>query len=160
MNDTVQQAAHRLVALLQEKGLSLSAAESCTGGWFAKTVVDVPGASAVFAGGVVSYVNEVKERVLGVPGDLLARYTAVSAPVARAMAEGVRRLMGTDLAVSVTGLAGPGGGTAEIPVGRVNLGIGGLGETETVTLDLPGDRTAVRAGAVLRMLEELIKRLT
>lgn len=160
MNDTVQQAAHRLVALLQEKGLSLSAAESCTGGWFAKTVVDVPGASAVFAGGVVSYVNEVKERVLGVPGDLLARYTAVSAPVARAMAEGVRRLMGTDLAVSVTGLAGPGGGTAEIPVGRVYLGIGGLGETETVTLDLPGDRTAVRAGAVLRMLEELIKRLT
>ena len=160
MNDTVQQAAHRLVALLQEKGLSLSAAESCTGGWFAKTVVDVPGASAVFAGGVVSYVNEVKERVLGVPGDLLARYTAVSAPVARAMAEGVRRLMGTDLAVSVTGLAGPGGGTAEIPVGGVYLGIGGLGETETVTLDLPGDRTAVRAGAVLRMLEELIKRLT
>ena len=147
----LQLIAQQTTDLLLENHLTVSLAESCTGGWFAKTVVDVPGASAVFAGGVVSYVNEVKERVLGVPGDLLARYTAVSAPVARAMAEGVRRLMGTDLAVSVTGLAGPGGGTAEIPVGRVYLGIAGLGETETVTLDLPGDRTAVRAGAVLRM---------
>jgi PncC family amidohydrolase len=160
MNDAIKTAAARLVALLRERGVTLSAAESCTGGWFAKTVVDVPGASAVFAGGVVSYINAVKEEVLGVPAALLEAYTAVSSPVAAAMAEGVRQLMKTDLAISVTGLAGPGGGTAEIPVGRVYLGLATREETETVTLDLPGDRTAVRQGAVLCMLQEIIKRLS
>ena len=94
-------------ALLLERGLTLSAAESCTGGLVAKRMTDLPGASKVFRGGVVSYVNDVKAGVLGVPADLLARYGAVSEPVARAMAEGCRRICGSDLAVSVTGVAGP-----------------------------------------------------
>ncbi|MBQ8351485.1 MAG: CinA family protein [Clostridia bacterium] len=159
LTDDIKQAASELVDLLRARGLTLSAAESCTGGWFAKSVVDVPGASAVFFGGVVSYVNEVKEKVLSVSREDLAQYTAVSAPVAAAMAEGARRLMGSDLAVSVTGLAGPGGGTPDIPVGRVYLGLAQAGKTETVTLDLPGDREAVRMAAVLHMINEITKRL-
>ena len=93
--------------LLLERGLTLSAAESCTGGLIAKRMTDLPGASKVFRGGVVSYVEEVKSGVLGVPEDLLAQYGAVSEPVARAMAEGCRKICGSDLAVSVTGVAGP-----------------------------------------------------
>lgn len=158
--EKIHAAACALVARLREKHKTLSAAESCTGGWFAKSVVDVPGASAVFFGGVVSYVNTVKEHVLGVSAEDLARYTAVSAPVAAAMAEGVRRLLGTEIAISVTGLAGPGGGTDAIPVGRVYLGIAQAEGSETVMLDLPGDRAQVRASAVLCMIQEIIKRLT
>lgn len=98
----------RVLQLLKERGLTFSAAESCTGGLIAKRITDLSGASAVFRGGVVSYTNAVKAGVLGVPEELLAQYTAVSGPVARAMAEGVRALTGSDLAVSVTGVAGPG----------------------------------------------------
>ena len=94
-------------ALLLERGLTLSAAESCTGGLIAKRMTDLPGASRVFRGGVVSYTNGVKAGVLGVPETLLEEYGAVSEPVARAMAEGCRRICGSDLAVSVTGVAGP-----------------------------------------------------
>ena len=94
-------------ALLRERGLTLSAAESCTGGLIAKRMTDLPGASKVFRGGVVSYTNGVKAGVLGVPDALLEQYGAVSEPVARAMAEGCRRACGSDLAVSVTGVAGP-----------------------------------------------------
>ena len=94
-------------ALLRERGLTLSAAESCTGGLIAKRMTDLPGASKVFRGGVVSYTNGVKAGVLGVPDALLEQYGAVSEPVARAMAVGCRRACGSDLAVSVTGVAGP-----------------------------------------------------
>lgn len=150
----------RLVHLLSDGGLTLAAAESCTGGWFSKCMVDVAGASAVFLGGVVSYVNEVKEGLLGVPADLLARYTAVSAPVARAMADGVRRATGAAIGISVTGLAGPGGGTDEIPVGRVFVGISQAGrETEAVTLTLAGARVDIRRAAVAAMIKELETRL-
>lgn len=93
--------------LLKERGQTLSAAESCTGGLIAKRMTDLPGASQVFRGGVVSYVNEVKAGVLGVPQALLDQYGAVSEPVARAMAEGCRKLCGSDFALSVTGVAGP-----------------------------------------------------
>ena len=93
--------------LLRERGMTLSAAESCTGGLIAKRMTDLPGASKVFRGGVVSYTEGVKAGVLGVPEDLLAEYGAVSEPVARAMAEGCRKICGSDLAVSVTGVAGP-----------------------------------------------------
>ncbi len=147
-----------LVAALRERGLTLAAAESCTGGWFAKSVVDVPGASEVFLGGVVSYVNRIKEQVLGVPRALLDQYTAVSAPVAEAMAIGAQKLTGADIAVSVTGLAGPGGGTAEIPVGRVYIGLCDKGGSTVIPLDLSGTRDEVRAQAVLRMMKEITKR--
>ena len=105
--------------LLRERGLTLSAAESCTGGLIAKRLTDLPGASQVFRGGVVSYTNEVKTAALGVPEDLLAERGAVSEPVALAMAAGCRRLCGSDLAVSVTGLAGPEGDDRGNAVGTV-----------------------------------------
>ena len=147
-----------LVAALRERGLTLAAAESCTGGWFAKSVVDVPGASEVFLGGVVSYVNRIKEQVLGVPRALLDQYTAVSAPVAEAMAIGAQKLTGADIAVSVTGLAGPGGGTAEIPVGRVYIGLCDKKGSTVIPLDLSGTRDEGRAQAVLCMINEITKR--
>ena len=149
----------RLVALLRERGLTLAAAESCTGGWFAKRMVDAPGASAVFFGGVVSYTNEIKEKILSVARATLDAHTAVSAPVAAEMAEGVRRRFGSDIGVSVTGLAGPGGGTKEIPLGRVFIGIATSEGTEVLTLTLPGTRREVRFAAVKEMTAALINRL-
>ncbi len=146
-----------MVAACAARGLSLAAAESCTGGWFAKSVVDVAGASRVFLGGVVAYQNSVKEQVLGVPGDILARYTAVSAPVACEMARGVKQLTGADIGISVTGLAGPGGGTAELPVGRVFIGIAYREEpVRCLTLTLSGSREEIRATAMLRMAQEIL----
>ena len=154
----IRASATALIAALRERGLTLAAAESCTGGWFAKSVVDVPGASEVFFGGVVSYVNKIKEQVLGVSRALLDQYTAGSAPVAEAMATGARRLTGADIAVSVTGLAGPGGGTAEIPVGRVYIGLCDKKGSTVIPLDLSGTRDEVRAQAVLCMMNEITKR--
>ena len=150
----------RLVELLKARNLTLAAAESCTGGWFAKSMVDVPGASAVFYGGVVSYVNEVKTGLLHVSPALLAKHTAVSAPCAAAMADGVRAQTGADIGISVTGFAGPDGGTPEIPVGRVFIGISHAGkETETVMLTLAGGRKDIRRAAVAHMIKELEIRL-
>ena len=109
--------------LLKEKGLTMATAESCTGGQIAQWITDIPGASSVFRGGVVSYWSEVKAGVLGVPQDMLDAHGAVSAPVARAMAEGARRLTGADIAVSVTGVAGPDSDDRGNPVGLVYLGL-------------------------------------
>lgn len=96
--------------LLREKGLTIGTAESCTGGLMAKRLTDVSGASQVFKGGIVSYTNEVKHHVLGVPQELLDQYGAVSAPVAKAMAEGARHALGCDIALSSTGVARSGQG--------------------------------------------------
>ena len=109
--------------LLLERSLTLSAAESCTGGLIAKRLTDLPGASRVFRGGVVSYTNSVKAGVLGVPEALLEEYGAVSEPVARAMAEGCRRVCGSDLAVSVTGVAGPNADDRGTEVGTVYIAL-------------------------------------
>ena len=111
------------VAMLKERGLTLAAAESCTGGLIAKRVTDVPGASAVFLGGVVSYTNGIKNKVLNVPQSLLDEYGPVSEPVARAMAEGARALTGADYALSVTGVAGPDSDERGNPVGLVYIGL-------------------------------------
>ena len=123
--------------------LTVATAESCTGGLIAGAITAVPGSSECFYGGIVSYDNSVKLNVLGVPESVLRTDGAVSAPCARAMAEGSRRLIGTDLAVSVTGIAGPDGGSAEKPVG-----------TEMRRFD--GDRAAVRAQTVIHALELLL----
>ena len=109
--------------LLRERGLTLSAAESCTGGLIAKRMTDLPGASKVFRGGVVSYTDDVKAGVLGVNRALLAGCGAVSEPVARAMAEGCRKVCGSDLAVSVTGVAGPDSDERGNPVGTVYIAL-------------------------------------
>ena len=117
-----------VMALLKERGLTFSTAESCTGGDIARRFTELPGASAFFKGGVVSYVNEVKVALLGVDPAMLAEKTAVSREVAAAMAEGVRARLATDMAVSVTGLAGPDGdGVHE--VGTVFIGLAVEGET-------------------------------
>lgn len=150
-----------LVELLRRKGLTLSAAESCTGGLFSATVVDAPGASAVFLGGVVSYASEIKEHVLAVPHRLIEEHTAVSAPVARAMAQGICRLTRSDIGISVTGLAGPGGGTPEIPVGRVYVGVCRAAKELFVReLTIPGTREEVRRGATDAMLDILLEILS
>ena len=151
--------ARKLVSRLSACGKTLCAAESCTGGWFAKSLVDVAGASTVFYGGVVSYVNSVKQGLLGVSAQTLAAHTAVSAPVAAEMAAGARQAMHTDIAVSVTGLAGPDGGTVEIPVGRVYLCVCDEVGVQTVAYTLEGERSTIRAQAVLCMINEILKRL-
>ena len=112
-----------LVDRLHEKGLTLSAAESCTGGLIAKRITDIPGCSDVFFGGCVTYTNEVKEKLLGVSHETLKKHGAVSAETAMEMARGVRIATGSDIGLSATGIAGPGGGNEETPVGTVFLGI-------------------------------------
>ena len=152
--------ARATVALLRSRGRTLSCAESCTGGWFAKSIVDIAGASEVFSGGVVSYATEVKTGLLGVPAWIIERDTVVSTAVAEAMAEGVRRLIGSDLAVSVTGLAGPGGGTEAIPVGCVCVGVTGRTGTVSRRYMLTGTRTGIRRLAVACMYDLLREYIT
>ena len=149
-------AAQRLVELCAQKRVRISTAESCTGGLAAKRLTDVPGASAVFLGGVVSYTNGVKERVLGVPHETLEAYSAVSEPTARAMAEGVRRLTGADFGVSVTGVAGPGRDDRGHDVGTVYIALSHKGGTEARLLHLSGDRDTIRTAAADEMLRMLL----
>ena len=149
MNETLEQ---QVIAALKAHGLTLATAESCTGGLTAKRLTDVPGASAVFLGGVVSYTNGVKERALGV----LEAYSAVSDPTARAMAEGVRTLTGADFGLSVTGVAGPDRDDAGHDVGTVYVALSTRNETAAQLLHLSGDRSAIRAAAADEMLRMLL----
>ncbi len=146
--------------LLREKGLTLSAAESCTGGLVAKRMTDLAGASEVFRGGVVSYTNEVKRDVLGVPQELLDQYGAVSAPVAAAMAAGARRVTGSDLAVSVTGVAGPDPDDRGNPVGLVYLALTDGARTWVQENRAGGTRGRVRTMAAHTALDLVRRYLT
>ncbi len=143
--------AAEVLALCKQQGLTLATAESCTGGLAAKELTDVPGASAVFAGGVVSYWSEIKAKVLGVPRPLLAEYGAVSEPVARAMAEGARRLTGADAALAVTGVAGPDRDDRGNDVGTVFIALAVEGVTFCRPLALSGSRDEIRRDAVSAM---------
>jgi nicotinamide-nucleotide amidase len=145
--------------LLRERGLTIAVAESCTGGLVAKRFTDVPGSSDYFLGGVTAYSNEAKVRVLGVPPESLAEHGAVSSEVAAAMAEGVARLLSSDCALSTTGVAGPGGGTEEKPVGLVFIGSVVNGATEIERLHLFGRRDQIRERAALAALDLLRRRL-
>ncbi len=136
------------MALLARRGRTISTAESLTGGRIAAAITAVPGSSAVFPGGVVSYCDRVKRDVLGVPAAALERHGAVSEPVALAMAEGAARLLGTDLALSATGLAGPEGDGSDNPVGTVYLGLFADGEAVCVRRVFSGDRAAVQRQSV------------
>jgi nicotinamide-nucleotide amidase len=127
--------------LLVERGLTLAIAESCTGGALAARITRIAGASRAFVGGVVAYDNDIKQRVLGVPPDLLDAHGAVSEPVARAMAEKVRELLRGDVGLSVTGIAGPTGGTLDKPVGTVWIACAHEGGTASVLLRLTQDRS-------------------
>jgi nicotinamide-nucleotide amidase len=136
----------------RELGLTVASAESCTGGLVAARLTSVPGSSDVFRGGVVAYANEVKVAEAGVPEELLASYGAVSAEVAEALAAGARARLGADVGIGVTGVAGPGGGSEEKPVGRVYLHAEGPSGGLARELDLPGDRAAVRGRATAAAL--------
>jgi len=144
---------------LAVSGFTLAVAESCTGGLIAERLTEVPGSSNYFMEGVVSYSNDAKVRLLGVPSDLIAEYGAVSAPVAEAMAEGVRERAGTDFGLSVTGIAGPGGGTEDKPVGLVYIALADDAHTEHRKLLLPGDRQLIRWRASQAALDLLRRRL-
>lgn len=143
----VESLEQRVLQLLKKENLTFAAAESCTGGLIAKRITDLPGASAVFRGGVVSYTNGVKAGVLGVPQELLDTYGAVSQPVAKAMAEGVRRITGADLAVSVTGVAGPDKDDRGNEVGTVYVGFAHPGGTVVRKFDLGLGRERIRVSA-------------
>lgn len=145
--------------LLSQYGLTLSLAESCTGGLIAARITEMPGSSAYFRGGVVAYSNQVKEALLQVPHALLLEHGAVSEPVARTMAEGLRALMGSDLALSVTGIAGPGGGTEEKPVGTVFMAVADQYGCQVEQFGFRGDRRQVRQQAVEQAIIMLKKRL-
>jgi nicotinamide-nucleotide amidase len=141
-----------VLAGLRSRGWTLATAESCTGGGVAARLTDVPGSSDVFVGGVVAYADAVKRAELDVPVEVLAEHGAVSAETAVAMAEGARRRLGADVAVSTTGIAGPDGGTEEKPVGLVYLHAAGPEEALSARLELPGDRETVRLRATVAAL--------
>ena len=147
-----------VLALLRARGMSLATAESETGGIVAARLTSIPGASDVFVGSVVAYSNDVKEAALGVPAELLAAHGAVSAEVAEAMARGARHRLGADVAVAVTGIAGPGGGTEGKPVGLVYLHAEGPEGGAARELTFPGDRESIRARSAATALH-LVRRL-
>lgn len=135
-----------VIKILQ--GKTLATAESCTGGGIGAALTAVPGSSAVYKGGIISYTNEVKEKLLGVPAEMLEAYGAVSEPVAQAMAVGARKALQTDIAVSVTGLAGPGGDEYSNPVGTVFIGYVDAAKSYAKEYHFSGDREAVRQQAL------------
>ena len=146
----------RIVRLLTERKQTLALAESCTGGYIAHRITNVPGASAVFSAGIVTYSNEAKQRFLGVRPETLAANGAVSEAVAREMAEGARRAAQTDYAIAVTGIAGPGGGTPEKPVGTVFIGLASPKETRVWRRFNPGERLAFKETTSDQALGELL----
>jgi nicotinamide-nucleotide amidase len=147
--------------LLRASKATLTAAESCTGGLFSQRITAVAGSSDYFLGAAVTYSNELKTQLVGVPDAMIAEHGAVSEPVARAMAEGVRRTLRSDWGVGITGVAGPGGGSEAKPVGTVHLAVAGPrdGEVEHRHVRLPGDRKRVRRFATQIVLEMLRRRL-
>jgi len=151
--------AERLIELLATKKINLAVAESCTGGLIASSIISNPGASTVFEEGCVTYSNEAKIRRLGVREETLSKFGAVSEETAIEMAEGMARTSGTDASIAVTGIAGPGGGTAEKPVGLVWIAAFCKGHLSTCRLILSGGRDEVRAGAAEAAMRLLIEML-
>ena len=144
-----------VVRQLTEHRKTLAIAESCTGGCIAHRITNVPGASAVFVAGLVTYSNDAKQRFLGVRAETLAEHGAVSEAVAREMAEGARRVNGTDYALSVTGIAGPTGGTPGKPVGTVFIGLASPSETLVEKNFNPYDRETFKQATVQQALNRL-----
>jgi len=153
---TAAELARDVLTVLDSRGLTLASAESCTGGMVASAITDIPGASAVFLGGVVAYSNDSKQRLLLVPAQTLATYGAVSSQTALDMAKGVAGAMGSDCAVSITGIAGPDGGSAEKPVGTVWFGFSIQGVATAELAHFSGDRRAIRQAATSWALERLL----
>jgi nicotinamide-nucleotide amidase len=157
MNIDIQSLAMAVLDACRKAHLTLATVESCTGGMVAAALTDIAGSSDVVERGFVTYSNAAKTELVGVPADLIEKHGAVSAEVAAAMAEGALAHAPVDLAVSITGIAGPGGGTPVKPVGLVYLGIVRKGKAAlTERHVLPGDRAAVRSAATRRALELLL----
>ena len=156
-DDTTMEAA--VCNLLAERGLKLATAESCTGGMLAARIVDHPGASAVFLEGAVTYSNEAKIARLDVKPETLEKFGAVSSETAVEMAEGATRTSGADVGLSITGIAGPNGGSDEKPVGRVHIGIYAFGKSSAIELNLKGDRAKIRARSAAIALDYLRRTL-
>lgn len=153
----IKELSAKLVSLCTARGVTFGTAESCTGGLIAASVTDIPGASASFFGGIVSYDNSVKEGILSVRKQTLEAYGAVSEQTAREMARGAVYALGTALAVSVTGIAGPGGGSPEKPVGLVYIAVSSKNGDIACQKNLfEGDRGQIRLKTVVSALEMLI----
>ena len=161
--ESLQRLAAAVVEDLTATGKAVATAESCTGGWIAKSITDIPGSSAVFGYGLVSYSNGAKEQVLGVSNATLEKYGAVSEPVVEEMAEGALRLSGADIAVAVSGIAGPDGGTDDKPVGTVwfawAVRDGSDALTDTSCERFSGDRELVRELTVAHALQGILERI-
>lgn len=163
LSDEINIKASELIEISAFEGLTFGFAESLTGGMISSSVVDVPGASRAFKGSVVSYTNEVKESVLGVPAEIIDLYNEVSGECARAMAEGAFSVLGVDLAISVTGIAGPSGDLPGKPVGTVYMGYcfrntSGSGTLSgSLRLNFAGDRDTIRSNTVLAALKMAVK---
>lgn len=151
MSTTTAHLAARVVELARQSGTTIGVAESLTGGLVAAAVTSVPGASAVFRGGIVSYATQLKHEILGVPADLLAQRGAVDPDVAAAMAAGARRVLGTDWALATTGVAGPDPADGK-PVGTVFVALAGPGGIRMVAPVLSGSRAEIRAATVTAAL--------
>lgn len=158
-NPTVAQTVAQVAAQLQTRGWQLATAESCTGGLIAGACTDLAGSSVWFERGFVSYSNEAKTELLGVPSELIQAHGAVSQEVARAMAAGALAHSRAQIAVAVTGVAGPGGGSAAKPVGTVWLAWATPAGVFTEKAYFPGDRAAMRQATIQRALEGLLERL-
>ena len=150
----------KVAKLLRDSGLTLSVAESCSGGLIAKRITDIPGSSGYFLLGAVTYSNDSKERVLGVPAGLIEKHGAVSSEVALAMAEGVRRVSGSDIAIATTGIAGPDGGSPEKPVGTVFIAIDSPDGGITFLHHFEGDRNTIREATAEAALKLLLTRFS
>ena len=146
-------------SLLKLNGYTLATAESCTGGLLAGRITEVPGSSEYFLEGVVTYSNEAKMRMLGVPAELIEHHGAVSEEVARAMAEGVRSRAGSTFGIGITGIAGPGGGTDEKPVGLVYIALADDEDALVRRFVFPGDRQFIRQLSVNAALDMIRRRL-
>ncbi len=149
--------AERLQGICVPRGLTVATAESCTGGLIAEAITSVPGSSGYFLGAIVAYADAVKEGALGVPAAVLAAHGAVSAQVALAMASGVRERLGATLAVSVTGVAGPNGGSAAKPVGLTYIGLASKQGSEVRKFVFAADRAGNRNAAAIAALEWLVE---
>jgi PncC family amidohydrolase len=158
-DDSLVGLAERLQGVCIGRGLTLAVAESCTGGLVADALTDVPGSSGYFLGGIVSYADEVKERQLGVPAEVIAAHGAVSAQVARAMAEGVRARLGAGIAGAVTGIAGPDGGTDAKPVGLTYVAVADEHGVDVRRFVWAGDRGLNKRSSAEAVLQLLVERV-
>jgi len=151
--------AEKLVTILKEKKITISTAESCTGGLIAKLITDIPGSSETFMGSVVAYSNDIKCRVLNVPEHILNTYGAVSHETVKIMANNIRNIFKTDIAIAVSGIAGPGGGTAEKKTGTVCFGFAFPDNTNALTIQFRGSREEVRTDSAAFAISYCLKHL-